>query len=340
MKDIFLLVDYKGNFGSKYDASPYRSGMDKNLLSKYFVKHEYKTNFVPFSDVNTNDKKWGKYPVLYTSQEDRHSNYKSYIEDVVYALELSGANIIPSYKYLKAHNNKVFMELLNSVYFPGSQLLKTYHFGTVEELIDKSAIIEYPIVIKGYSGAMSKNVYCANNKEELISLARKISQTKNLKHDLKERIRILKHKGYIAESKYRSKFILQEFVPDLKHDWKVLAFGSRYYIFRRPNRKDDFRASGSGNKNYEYASMPPEGLFDLAKHYKKVLNVPFLSMDIFYDGKNFYIGEFQIMNFGTVGQLKSDGYFIFEQNGWVKVPEKLSIEQAYVESITDYLKIN
>lgn len=338
MKQIFLLVDYKGNFGARYDASPYRSGMDRGLLSKYFAEHDYKAEYIPFSAVDIQDKKWGKTPVLYNSQEDMNGCYKNYIEDVVYALELCGANLIPTYKYLRAHHNKVFMELLTGIYFQGAQVLKTYHFGTTEELTDHADEFGYPVVIKGYSGAMSKNVFLANNREELIRLAKKVSSTKNLRHDLKERVRVAKYKGYIAESKYRSKFVLQEFIAGLENDWKVLIFGKRYYVFRRPNRKNDFRASGSGNKNYDYAITPPDGMFDLAKHYKDVMDVPFLSLDILHDGCNFYISEFQVINFGTVGHLKSDGYFVQKQNEWVKIGERLSIEQVYAESITDFIK--
>jgi len=45
---------------------------------------------------------------------------------------------------------------------------------------------------------------------------------------------------------HRSKFIVQEFIPDLSNDWKVLVFWDKYYVLRRKNRPNDFRASGSG----------------------------------------------------------------------------------------------
>ena len=40
-KKIFFLTDYKNNFGSKHNALPYRSGMDKDLLKKYFKAKGY-----------------------------------------------------------------------------------------------------------------------------------------------------------------------------------------------------------------------------------------------------------------------------------------------------------
>lgn len=40
--EIIALCDYKGIFGSKYFAKPYRSGMDKDILAKEFSKYGYK----------------------------------------------------------------------------------------------------------------------------------------------------------------------------------------------------------------------------------------------------------------------------------------------------------
>ena len=107
-------MDYKNQFGSKYTATPYRSGMDKDKLNNYFSNYGYDVEFMQLSAVNfPND--WKDKYVLYTSQEDKDYLYKSYIEDIVYGLELAGARVIPSYKFLKANNNKVFMEILRDL---------------------------------------------------------------------------------------------------------------------------------------------------------------------------------------------------------------------------------
>ena len=111
MKKIYLLTDYKGHFGSKHDAIPYRSGTDKNLLQKYFSEYGFKTVFLGFSEVDFRKMDFKNKYVLYTSSEDVGCHYKSYIEDIVYGLHLQGAQLIPGYKWLQAHNNKVFMEI-------------------------------------------------------------------------------------------------------------------------------------------------------------------------------------------------------------------------------------
>ncbi|HOM66395.1 MAG TPA: hypothetical protein PK591_11340 [Ignavibacteriales bacterium] len=39
MKKIIALTDYKNIFSSKHNANPYRNGMDKKLLEKYFKEN-------------------------------------------------------------------------------------------------------------------------------------------------------------------------------------------------------------------------------------------------------------------------------------------------------------
>jgi len=50
-RTIYALLDYKGNFESKYNAIPYRSGMDKKLLEKYFSALDFEVVFIPLSEV-------------------------------------------------------------------------------------------------------------------------------------------------------------------------------------------------------------------------------------------------------------------------------------------------
>ncbi len=39
LKKIIALTDYKNIFSSKHNANPYRNGMDKKLLEKYFKEN-------------------------------------------------------------------------------------------------------------------------------------------------------------------------------------------------------------------------------------------------------------------------------------------------------------
>ena len=123
MKKIFLLSDYKNRFELKFTAKPYRSGMNINLLKRYFSKDGYELICKQFSDINFDQTIYKNQIVLYTSQEDSNHLYKGYIDDWIYSLHLQGAYLIPQYKFLKAHENKVFMEMLRNISIPEASLL-------------------------------------------------------------------------------------------------------------------------------------------------------------------------------------------------------------------------
>ena len=112
MRKIILLTDYQGRFSSKMPTVPYMSGMDKDLLKNEFIKRGCTVEYLNYPDLDFRNGDYKKAFVLYTSSEDDDLFYKSYIEDIIFGLELQGAYTIPSFKYLKAHHNKVFMEIL------------------------------------------------------------------------------------------------------------------------------------------------------------------------------------------------------------------------------------
>jgi glutathione synthase/RimK-type ligase-like ATP-grasp enzyme len=234
------------------------------------------------------------------------------------------------------------MEILRKITFPKENLkMDAGLFGTYEELLKllQNNKINYPCVIKKSAGAMSRGVFLANDEEDLIRKAKKISYTAPLTVYLKEKIRCLKHKGYKKESGYQSKFIIQPFIENLKNDWKVLIYGSKYFVLKRNVRKNDFRASGSG---YNYSSGKeadfPENMLDFLKEYYCKLKVPNLSVDFAYDGKKGYIFEFQAIYFGTSTQYKSKEYYEEINGKWEMKPNNLDQEQIFVYSIVSFLR--
>lgn len=333
--NIYILLDYKERFGSKYTAKPYRSGMDKRLLMKCFQTKGVDIQFMQFSEVDFKNDWKDKY-VLYTSQEDNNYLYKSYIEDIVYGLELAGAKVIPSYKFLKANNNKVFMEILRDIgWISEIQGINSQYYGCAEELIQKQATINYPVVIKTAAGAMSKGVSSASNYKELISNVKIISRSKNIYSETRDFLRAHKHKGYIKESKYRQKFITQNMIKGLSNDFKVLIFGTKIFYLRRDVRDNDFRASGSGK--FKFEKECPPGMLEYAYNVFKLFDVPNISIDVCYDGKNFHIIEFQVIYFGTTTIEKSPFYCIINENKVEYFEDKSILEEVYVSSIIEYI---
>jgi len=342
LKEIFLLTDYKDHFGSKHNDIPYRSGMDKNLLKRYFAEHDFETKFLKFSDIDLRKMNFTNKYVLYTSTEDSGYYYKAFIEDIIFSLELVGAKVIPTFKYLHATNNKVFMEKLRDILFPEqASFFNSFSFGSWEELIASKDKVQMPCVIKTSEGASGEGVFLAKTWEELEKTVNKISRTRDFKFELWDLCRSLKHKGYMRDSLYRKKYLIQNFIPGLKNDWKLMVFGNNYFILYRPILKNrGFRASGCGYENLLCGkeARSPDGIFDFAKDIFDSLDIPHASLDIIFDGKRFFLLEFQCVFFGTSGILCSREYFKKQNLKWINHPNVYDIEKVYVESVVEFLE--
>ena len=337
MRKIFLITDYKKQFGSKQRAEFYMSGFNKKLLSQRFEDLGYDAEYIEFTDVDFRAGDFNNQLVNYTSSEDPGLHYKNYIEDIIYGLHLHGAILLPEYKYLRATNNKVFMEILRDLSnLTEIKNIRTRTFGTVAELERRAE--DGSFVIKPSAGAMSRGVLLSKNKNELIRKAKKISRTRFLYSELWDLKNKIKHRKYIPHSLYRSKFIVQNFVQPLDNDWKVLVYGDKYYALNRKTRKNDFRASGSGL--FHYSKELPEGLLDFARIIYKAMNVPQLSMDIAYDGREYYLLEFQAVYFGTKTLEFAEFYFQGSNSSWKTINGKSELEKVYAESIDHYIREN
>jgi len=336
MKEIYLLTDYKGFFENKYTAVPYRSGMNRELLTKYFAESGYAAEFMAFADVDFRKMDFREQYILYTSSEDHEGHYKDYIEDVVYALCLQGAHLIPDVKYLRAHHNKVFMEMLRDMSrLESIKNITASCFGALEELQERCDHMDEKLVIKSARGATSSRVFSSASRPDLLKKAAKISRTRHTYHELWDLARSVKHKGYRRESKHRRKFLTQNFLPDLMNDWKILIFGKKFYVLYRQVRKGDFRASGSGLFNF--CDAPPEGLLDFAKEVFDALDVPYLSLDVALKDNVFHLFEFQAVYFGTLVIEKSRSYFTQIDGLWCITKDASVLEREYVSSINDYI---
>lgn len=335
--NIIMLIDYRGQFYSSIRSSTI--GMNLNIIKDIFNKEKIDLKIIPFKDVDFNLEYNNTY-VLYQSSEDKGLLYKSFIADILLGLKLKGAEIIPDYKCFHAHHNKSFQEILrNEIDIKGLVNTSSLSFGCKEEFIeyDKSNI-SYPVVLKSSEGCRSKSVSLNHNQKQLLKNVKKISKSIDYKDALRFFLKRYLRKGYIPESNHRNKFILQEFIPNLTGDYKVLIYGDKYYVLTRNNRKDDFRASGSGL--FEFQKELPIEIFRISKAIKDYFKVPFISLDIAYNTKTklCYLIEFQFIMFGTYTLERSKWYFEHNKNEWNIVENTSNLEKVFSESIISYLK--
>ncbi len=155
---------------------------------------------------------------------------------------------------------------------------KTWLFWNQNLAIDWARHATYPVVFKLSVGASSSNVLKVNDEKEAIDLIGRsfrhgifpmtmneyektmqfpdsLSQVKQMLSRLKGAIR------YVWASEYpklpyfwwkpeHGYVYFQEFIPDNSFDTRITVIGDRVFGFRRLNRFEDFRASGSGYIDY------------------------------------------------------------------------------------------
>ncbi len=336
VRPIYLLTDYKGHFGEKRYSVPYRSGMDLSALKRYFAKAGFDLQVLGFSDVDLRTGTYSGQYVLYTSSPDAGGLYRSYIEDVCLALSIGHATLIPEYKYLRAYDNKVLMEMLRDL--SGLESIKTLasqHYGTLEELKGARGRYARPSVIKRAEGAQGTHVRLARNAHQLLRWAARMSRSRSMLRDLKDFGRAFRHRGYTRESRNRRKFIVQTFIEGLSNDWKILVFGEKYYVLHRDVRTGDFRASGSGR--FEFKQQLPDGMLEFASTVFQSFSVPTISMDVAFDGRQFHLIEFQCVHFGSTAIEKAPFYYVKQNSAWTIQRHASILEREYVNSIVTYI---
>lgn len=347
MEKIIILTDYKDSFWVSLGSNKKYGTMDVPKIKKTFENNGYIVEVQKFSDIDFNKDYTGTF-VLYQSSESNGQFYKKYIEDIIYFFMLRGAIVLPKYEYLKAHHNKGFMEILRTTFL--NEELKTLDFhylGRPEEARQKFS--GEHSVIKQNSGFGSKGVYLAKNKKEFNKYVYAVSSTifsdslvDYMKFHTKVGIKTLLSyftNKYTKPKDYKlfRPFVIQQFIPELKGDYKVLYYGGKYYTLYRENRKNDFRASGSG-KLLEVTSTENIGLLNFARKVIDEIDFPIIGMDIAFDGSQYHLIEFQMIHLGPYTLQKSKCYFEFTDNNWNCIQKTSDLEEEFTRSILEYIE--
>lgn len=340
MKKILILVDYRNQFWLKSDYK--EANFNIPLLKSEFEKLGYHTEIKQFSTIDLKSTDYNGNYVIYQSTEDPNSFYKSFIEDCLLALELKGAILIPDFKYFRAHNNKVFMEMLRDVNNePALKNPLAKYYGTYEEYLKYLCYNKSigPKVFKLSEGAQSKNVFLLRSINNFRKIPKKKTSTFNFYYWLVDQIKPYfksNYPNYRKKSHHRQKFIIQDFVPNLQGDFKVLVYANDYYILSRKIRKNDFRASGSGILSFTKAI--PNGILEYAKECFEAFDVPFMGLDIAEKEGKFYLIEFQFVHFGNYTLEKSPFHFHYEKNGWKTIDMRVVLEEKFADSIHQFIQ--
>lgn len=333
MQKILIVTAEDGFFAQS--KMPW-SNMNVKRIKKYLEQRNHSVDIVTFSYIKKNFKEIKDCILIYTSSQ--RPEHKKYIEDVMYFVK-DDNTLIPSYENLLAHDNKGFQALLNHKYNLG--MVECDYYCDLSELPENIETC-FPLVYKSANGASSMAVKLINDYSQLQhanSLPLIISNS-----EIKRFI-----KKYIFRARYNdkweeyikfghSRFVLQKFIPNLKYDFKILIFGSKYYILKRFVADNDFKASGSGLHSREMG----DDLFivlGFAKDVKSKIKSHIYSLDIgIKEGIPFLI-EFQMTHVGPVTLTESDSYYEFNESNasWMKVESTSILEEEFSNAIKEYV---
>ena len=223
-----------------------------------------------------------------------HQNSKDVLfgRQLLYSVQAGGKKVFPDYNTVWHFDDKVGQKyLLEAI---GAPLVPTWVFYSKKDAFEWAENTIFPKVFKLRGGAGSANVRLANTKREAIGLIKKAFAGGFSQYDavgnLKERIRKYQlgktdlydvFKGFIRfvyPTRYsiiggreRGYVYFQEFVPGNNYDIRVIVIGDKAFAIKRMVRKDDFRASGSGNIKFEKINFNNETIcmsFKLAESLK------------------------------------------------------------------------
>lgn len=358
MSDILIITDNSGKLFNKYvgpGEEHKREGVNINLIKRLFEEYGHCVKVIRVSEMDFSLDYKGHY-VLYTSSEARGGVYKDYIENILLYLEKSGAYLIPSIYYFRAHHNKSFQEMMRKRFSETDlKCPRSIIIDDFDSLYDHLNSINYPVVLKMSKGSGSEGVVKVAGKKELLSYAKKMMLIRYRDyHDIKrfwtnsikvvwllkegiKKILGLPTTFLQKDTIYCNSIIIQDFIKNLSGDYKILFFENHYYVLYRENRKDDFRASGSGRFIFPESVEEIEDILDFAEKATAEIAMPCISMDIARSEEGCVLIEYQCVYFGNYTMQYSKWYYARERGIWKQHEAEYEIEEEYCRAVHQYI---
>jgi len=243
------------------------------------------------------------------------ADYKSVsiAKKIILAIKKQGFNTYPDVNTSWHYDDKVGQKyLLESLQLP---LVKSYIFYSKKTAQNWAESATYPKVFKLKGGASSMNVKLIKNRSKAKKLIHRsfsqgfksVDRWAILRDDIMKFLRTRNSYDFLKVLKTTARFIIpteeekmtpkekgyiyfQDFVPNNHFDIRLVVIGHRCFGSIRYNRKNDFRASGSGLSNYD-PKLIDESCIALAFDFYNKLQVQSMAFDFLLDGKEYKIIE-------------------------------------------------
>jgi glutathione synthase/RimK-type ligase-like ATP-grasp enzyme len=226
---------------------------------------------------------------------------------ILLAIENAGVKVFPNHRSFWHFDDKISQKyIFEALSIPHAQMNVFFNKSEAVGWLKRAT---FPLVFKLRCGAGSSNVFLLNNLKESNNFLKKMFgrgikprrpfyydfKTKISKHfkkgDWKETVlRIHKTIDNIAVinsqmPREKNYFLVQEYIPGNDFDTRVTILGDKAFAFRRFNRSNDFKASGSGNIDYEQDRIDLKAI-ELCFQAAKKLGSVSMAFDILFTKDN------------------------------------------------------
>jgi glutathione synthase/RimK-type ligase-like ATP-grasp enzyme len=243
------------------------------------------------------------------------NDYKAalFARQLTVSIEKMGIKVFPDlntgWHYEDKLGQKYLMEAIDA------PLVRSYAFYSKKDALDWAEKTSFPKVFKLRTGASSSNVKLVKDKHKAERLIKKAFQsgfphTSSVER-LMDRIYKLKRNKDLKSLKlffgglarliipteieqysHREKgyIYFQDFIPFNTYDTRLIVVGDRCYGYRRFTRKEDFRASGSGNYSFD-PKLTDKRMIETAFTIAEKLQTQSMAFDFINDNDNPVITE-------------------------------------------------
>lgn len=262
-------------------------------------------------------------------------NYKDalFAKQLLYSLEQRGIKVFPNFNTTWHFDDKVGQKyLLEAIEAP---LVPSYVFYTKKEALEWINKTTFPKVFKLRGGAGSAHVKLAKTKSQAKGFIKKafgsgFSQLDKIGYlkdkyrkwrEGKDKLGLIKGlyrlfiKTEFAKMYHNEKgyIYFQDFIPNNSFDIRIVVVGDKAMAEKRFVRKNDFRASGSGEFSYDDINTDAIKIaFDVAEKLK----LQSVAFDFILDNNKPLIVEMSY-GFGVKGISNAPGYWDRDLN-WHK----------------------
>jgi len=207
----------------------------------------------------------------------------------------------------------------------GLPMPRTWVFWQRQDAEQFCRSARYPLVLKLAGGIISENVRMLRSMKEAERWIRRLfgaGVTTTERPSLRKPRRLINRlasaasvvtRGHARPSGrsdvQRGYFMVQEFLERNQYDTRAVAIGNRAWVYRRLNRPDDFRASGSGLRDPDRSKIDLE-MVRLAFVVARALDTQSVAVDGIYRGSERVLTEISYYY---------EGWILFEecQGHWV-----------------------